>query len=68
VLHETTVTATVWSAPGGPYPASAARVHAMIAEANKILRQVAVKVTWSGTLHVTNRADWQNPSRAPAHQ
>ena len=63
VLHETTVTATVWtvsSSPGGPYPASATRVHAMIAEANKILRQVAMKVVWNGTLGTANRADWYN--------
>ena len=61
VLPETTVTATVWavaSAPGGAYPANTARVNAMIADANKILRQVAMKVTWDGTLSTTNRADW----------
>jgi len=59
VLPETTVTATVWavaSAPGGAYPANAARVNTMIAEANKILRQVAMKIVWGGTLNTTNRA------------
>ncbi len=63
VLPETTIAATVWtvaSAPGGPYPASAARVHTMVAEANKILRQAAMKVEWNGTLCTTNRADWYN--------
>mgnify|MGYP000964990149 CR=1 FL=1 len=61
VLPETIVTATVWtvaSAPGGAYPANAARVNTMIGDANKILRQVAMKVTWDGTLSTTNRADW----------
>ncbi len=60
VLQTKTVPATVWVVrdTDGHTPADSTRIAAIIADANKLLRQAAITISWNGTVSHTNRNDW----------
>jgi hypothetical protein len=60
VLQPKTVPVAVWVArhSAGYTPATPSRIAGMIADANKILWQVAITLAWDGTISYTNHNDW----------
>ncbi|MGI6391129.1 MAG: hypothetical protein ACOX7Q_13195 [Kiritimatiellia bacterium] len=67
VLQPKTVPVAVWVArhSAGYTPATPSRIAGMIADANKILWQVAITLAWNGTINYTNRNDWYKLNLPP---
>ena len=63
VMTPTTAPVTVWIVRddnGGDAPIAESAIQPIIDDANKILKQKALTLQWSGTANYTNRTEWQD--------